>query len=165
MRLRQPLLLMGAGDKGLGDLLSELFLQGLMLGEGRGWWGRRGSTFVLKGSEQGLAQCYQPGTDPAALLHLPAPLLYAGATSCPTPPLPQGDRTDCTRGSSHQRVILNPRLFIQAAEKGQQLLVVATDVQLERPRLTLSEGGRWVFPPCLVSAVDFRCLEVFSVVL
>lgn len=97
MRLWEPLLLMGAGDKGLGDFQPELFLQVPMLGEGWGWWGRRGSTFVLEGSEQGLIQCYQPGTDPAGLLHLLAPLLCASATSCPTPPVPRGDRTHWQR--------------------------------------------------------------------
>lgn len=162
MRLWEPLLLMGAGDKGLGDFQPELFLQVPMLGEGWGWWGRRGSTFVLEGSEQGLIQCYQPGTDPAGLLHLLAPLLCASATSCPTPLYP-GVTEPTDRGSSHRWVILNPLLFIQEAAKGQQLLEAAT-AHAERgwkvgfPPVPCSCCALSVFESVFCGAVDDPCV-------
>lgn len=137
---------MGAGDKGLGHFQLELFLQGQDKGKAE-------STFVLEGSEQGLIQCYQPAADPVGLLHLLALLLCAGATSCPTP---WGDKTHSARGSPHHRVILQALLFIQEAAKGQQLPVVATDVQLEVVMAHAEGGWKVNFPPvpCFLLLVE-----------
>lgn len=129
----QPLWLRGAGDK-------ERFPVGIVPPGPDARRGRRGSTFVPEGSEQGLSQCYQPGTGPRGSCTCRPRCFVPHPAHSPGAP---GDRTPCARGSSLHRVILNP-LFIQEAAKGQQLPLVATDVQLEAH----AEGGWKVsFPP------------------
>lgn len=112
MRFCQVPFLMGSGDKWLGDFQSELFLQVLMLGEERGWRGRRGSHLcaeVIKAGGWRLLQCYQPVTGPRGT---PAPagrrsfiLVPHPALCSPYPGVTQNRLRQ--RVFSHKRVILN----------------------------------------------------------